>query len=203
MTGETGSDPEPDRDFKFYSFFCYARNVVISQGFQEEIEWCQNRMFDQITSDEFLVQYRFAVFSSSGLNNKVVMKIQDAFDTTNKAGMNAFETIPNRRMREAIVWMQTRYREVFRDLKLQKTDADKIQFLQGLKQIGPKESRHLARNLGIDCIKPDRHMDRMAEHWGYASPDAMCMAVQKYEKERLGVIDVILWRYTVLTGEYE
>jgi hypothetical protein len=196
-------DVEPDIDFKFYSFFCYARNVVISQGFQWEIEWCQNRQFNLITSDEFLIQYRFAVFSSSGLNNKVVTKIQDAFDAANKAGTNAFETIPNRRMREAVMWMQPRYREVFRDLKLQPTDADKIQFLQGLKQIGPKESRHLARNLGIDCVKPDRHMERMAEHWGYKNPDEMCMTVQKYEQERLGVIDVILWRYCNLTGEYE
>lgn len=197
------TDTIPDRNSALYSFFCLARNVVISQGYDGEIEWCQNRDFSRITADEFLTQYRFAVFSSSGLNYKVAKKIEAAFDTANKAGPNAFETIPNRRMREAIVFMYPRYREVFRDLKLLKTDAEKITFLQGLKQIGPKESRHLARNLGIDCCKPDRHMDRLAEHWGYANPDAMCTTIQKFEDERLGVIDVILWRYCTLTGEYE
>jgi len=196
-------DGTKDRDWTFYAFFCYARNFVISHGYDREIEWCKNRTFDQITSDEFRAQYRFAVFSSSGLSNKVVQKIEAAFDAANEAGLNAFETIPNRRMRAAIMWMYPHYHEVFRDLKLLKTDAEKIQFLQGLMQIGPKESRHLARNLGINCVKPDRHMERMAEHWGYQNPDAMCFAVQGYEQERLGVIDVILWRYGNLTGEYE
>lgn len=186
-----------------YHHFLKARDALISHGYGDEIEWCQNRFFDQMTADEFLVQYRFAVFSSSGLNNKVVEKMEAAFDAAYHDGLNAFETIPNRRMRKAIMDMYPRYKEVFAELKRKPTDEQKIEYLNTLPQIGKKEKFHLARNLGINCVKPDIHMDRLAESFDFKTPLEMCQKIQEYEDERLGVIDVILWRYCHLTGEYQ
>ena len=66
---------------------------------------------------------------------------------------------------------------------------------------------HLARNLGIDTVKPDRHLIKLTEHFGYSSPLEMCKDIQAnlnggmfLTKEKLGTIDVILWRSMNLTG---
>lgn len=189
-------------DDQLYAFFNKARNLVISAEYGYEIEWCQNRHFELITDREFLQEYIFAVFSSSGLNNRVVRGMMDRFEDAMAKGENAFDTIKNRRMKAAIMDMVPKYRSVFAALQVHPTDDDKIEFLGTLKQIGKKEKYHLARNLGINCVKPDLHMDRLAEEWGYKTPLDLANEIQKHENERLGVIDVILWRYCHLTGEY-
>jgi len=65
---------------------------------------------------------------------------------------------------------------------------------------GPITKYHLARNLGVDCVKPDRHLARLAERFGYGTPDAMCRAIQDELGGRLGTIDAVLWRYCNLRG---
>ncbi len=80
--------------------------------------------------------------------------------------------------------------------------------------MGPKTARHFARNLGIDCVKPDIWMDRLAYKYGFYEndgkilyPERMCKSIQEQLPQfgvpyyRIGTIDVILWRYCVLTGE--
>jgi thermostable 8-oxoguanine DNA glycosylase len=183
-------------------FFIRAYSEVVERGYLEEIMWCRNRRFSDITPLDFLDQYMFAVFSSSGLNNQVVQKQMDKFTKAVHDGENAFDTIKNRRMKDAIVRMWTAYPHIFEILKSKKTDFDKIEYLETLQQIGPKEKLHLARNLGIDCVKPDRHMLKLAEKFEYATPDEMCRDIQRNLPipERIGVIDVILWRYCNLIG---
>ena len=186
------------------SFFDYALFYVTDQGFQEEVEWCQNRDFSKITPLEFLNEYMFAVFSSSGLNYNVVRKSMDAFLKSFKDGENAFETIKNHRMKDAITRMWVAYEQTFEMLKSKSTDEDKIEYLATLRQIGKKEKYHLARNLGLNCVKPDRHMDRLAERWEFSTPLLMCQEIQKRRPEfRMGTIDVVLWRYCNLTGKVE
>ncbi len=46
--------------------------------------------------------------------------------------------------------------------------------LCGLPYMGPATSRHLAKNLGVDVAKPDRHLVRVAEAVGYDSPALLC-----------------------------
>lgn len=183
-------------------FFIRAYGEVGERGYLEEVEWCRNRRFSEITPEEFLAQYIFAVFSSSGLNNQVVQRQMDKFDQAVRDGESAFDTIKNRRMKAAIMEMWTKYHQIFETLKSRKTDFGKIEYLETLKQIGPKEKFHLARNLGIDCVKPDRHMLKLAEKFEYATPDDMCHDIQRNLPlpERIGVIDVILWRYCNLIG---
>ena len=81
------------------------------------------------------------------------------------------------------------------------TDLE-ICYLDTLPMIGPVTRYHLARNIGIDCVKPDRHLIRLASEAGYEMKDpqkgveAMCRDIQKDigDAEKLGTIDVVLWR---------
>jgi endonuclease III len=72
--------------------------------------------------------------------------------------------------------------------------------LAELPYIGKVTCFHLGRNVGLlDCVKPDLHFVRMAEHWGFADCTKMCESMQTWleeetgEKLPLGVIDLILW----------
>lgn len=68
--------------------------------------------------------------------------------------------------------------------------------LDGIEQlpgIGPITKFHLARNLGFDCVKPDLHLVRLAEHFEFADPLAMCSYLSGLHDERVGVIDLVLF----------
>ena len=69
--------------------------------------------------------------------------------------------------------------------------------------LGPVTSIHLAKNLGIDAVKPDRHLCRIASAVGYSDPTDMCMVIQRYTNDRLALIDLVLWRFATLDSDYE
>jgi hypothetical protein len=76
----------------------------------------------------------------------------------------------------------------FRDAELSSPEA-----LQRLPWIGPVTRYHLARNVGLlECVKPDLHLARMAEHWGYPGCLEMCEDLRP-EGMPLGIVDLVLW----------
>jgi hypothetical protein len=186
-------------------FYHKARLFVIKEGFSDEIKWCRERYFKNIDKKEFAFEYTFAVLASSGLREQVVRKNYNKFLDAGKEGKSPFATVNNQRQRNALIHVWSDLDKIFKTLKMQLMDEEKIEYLDTLPQIGPKAKYHLARNLGIDCVKPDRHMERLAENFHYPTPLAMCEDIQRQliEQERVGVIDVILWRYCNLTGEFE
>lgn len=65
--------------------------------------------------------------------------------------------------------------------------------IEALPGIGPITKYHLARNMGFDVIKPDRHLVRLAERFRFESPEAMCAYLSGLHDERIGVVDLILF----------
>jgi hypothetical protein len=73
--------------------------------------------------------------------------------------------------------------------------ANPIAELQVIPFIGPTTAWHLAKNLGFDSAKPDRHLVRAAAALGFGSPLALCESVSQMFNEQVKVVDLILWRY--------
>ena len=182
--------------------FIAATNRVENAGYGGEIQWCRDvPPVDTLSPDRLATEYTFAVFCSSGLKEQVSRKHFNAFmDRKNRGDQNPFDLIFNRRMKDAIIHMWAHSETIFKKLMMQPSDGTKIEYLATLQQIGKKEKYHLARNIGIDCVKPDRHMERLAAYFGFKTPLEMCIEIQKTIPERLGVIDVILWRDCNLYG---
>ncbi|TPG49278.1 hypothetical protein EAH89_21445 [Roseomonas nepalensis] len=67
--------------------------------------------------------------------------------------------------------------------------------LRLLPHIGEVTVWHLAKNLGFDVAKPDRHLVRMAHAHGFSDPHTFCAALAQATGERVRVIDLMLWRY--------
>jgi hypothetical protein len=67
--------------------------------------------------------------------------------------------------------------------------------LMTLPWIGKITCWHLAKVLGVDCVKPDVHLQRAATAAGYATPRELCEALRDATGDRLTVLDSVLWRY--------
>lgn len=71
-------------------------------------------------------------------------------------------------------------------------------FLLELPYIGPITWRHLAKNLGVQVAKADRHLTRFAENCGRSSVDALCSEISSWLGDPVAVVDIVLWRWSVL-----
>ena len=67
---------------------------------------------------------------------------------------------------------------------------DQLTYLETLPHIGPITKYHLAKNLGIDVIKPDRHLVRIAKSYGM-DPLEMCKKLKRETGHTLVVIDMV------------
>ena len=77
------------------------------------------------------------------------------------------------------------------------------ELLQDLPFIGPVTRYHLARNIGLlECVKPDLHLVRMADHWGYPDCISMCEDVRP-DGMPLGIVDLIFWYAASTFGTIE
>jgi hypothetical protein len=83
-----------------------------------------------------------------------------------------------------------------------KMSSDPVAALQALPFIGPATACHLAKNLGCNIAKPDRHLRRIAIVAGYRSPADLCDAIARFTGEAPAVIDSVLWRYGTLVRGY-
>jgi hypothetical protein len=171
--------------------FYQAYDTVCQRGYSDEIEYVRNiKRFEDQDAVTFFQEYVWVVLNA-GMKEQVARGIYDRY--MEKLDI---EEINHPGKRKGIHRATLEYETWFDGLQ---KAQDKIQFCESLPWIGPITKYHLARNIGIDTVKPDRHLVRLAATYGYDSPLKLCTEIQKTVGERLGVIDVILWRYCNLT----
>jgi len=145
------------------------------------------RRLEDITPMDFFYEYVYVVLNS-GMNNKIAEKMY------RKLLSEGSKTVNHLGKRKAIIRAQIHYKWWFRQLKSCATVNEKLDFLETLPWIGPITKHHLARNLGIDVAKPDRHLQRIAKHFEYFDVQKMCNNLSLTTGDRIGTVDVILWR---------
>jgi hypothetical protein len=175
------------------NFFKTAEQYV-KTNFNDEMLKVDNRRFEDQNAEGFLRQCIYVVVNS-GMPNQVAAKILERFY---ESGSNP-NTIGHPNKRKAITQAPLNYKEWFEALQ---SSNDKIEYLESLPMMGPTIKYHLARNMGIDCAKPDRHLKRLAERFGYSEVQTMCEELAKESGYRIGTVDVILWRYCNMQPDY-
>lgn len=85
---------------------------------------------------------------------------------------------------------------------MEQITSNGVSFLETFPYIGPVTAYHLAKNIGLDVVKPDRHLVRLAASAGYPSPLALCEDIATVLGERLGVVDLVLWRFATQCERY-
>jgi hypothetical protein len=79
-----------------------------------------------------------------------------------------------------------------------KLSEDPITELQAFPFIGPTTSWHLAKNLGLNVAKNDRHLARLANVCGFSDAQELCDVISDATGELSNVVDVVLWRFATL-----
>jgi len=150
----------------------------------EVVEDVRRRRFEDQNEQTFLRQYVYVVLNT-GMLNQVAEKM---FTKWLKEGS---ESVRNQAKRNAIKKVQ---KDISMWWDLLQSSENKLAVLSLLPFIGPVTKYHLARNLGLDTAKPDRHLTRLAEHFDFPDVQSMCEALASKVGERIGVVDLILWR---------
>lgn len=192
-----------------------ARKAVISSGYSDEVQWQRDLLKDDFDIQDLMKEAAWVILCS-GFNEKVVRKkfsyISLCFydwESSVKISENrslciqtAAHGFSNVAKLSAIASVADILNEIgFKDFK-DKVKKDPFSTLQLFPFIGPVTSIHLAKNLGVDCVKPDVHMVRLAELYKFKSPLHLCRKIADHTGDSLAVIDIILWRYCTLNRQY-
>lgn len=193
-----------------------AREVVVGAGFGRELDWQDSRDFSVVTESEFLAEAAWVVLSA-GLSERVVHRvfgsISQSFCQWNSASaivsrrrscvaqaMKVFAHKPKIRAIAEIAAQVNQHG--FARIK-REVEALGVERLSELPFIGPVTSFHLAKNLGLDVVKPDRHLVRLAKAAQVADPYALCSMIAAWTGDRMATVDLILWRFATLERNYE
>lgn len=192
-------------------FYENARKKVIESGFAHEREW-QDRVLAKSFTEQDLLREAAWVILCSGFREAYVAKIFGYISLVCIEWENAGEIVKNRDMIkqlifdvfkntvkvEAILSLAGKVAELGFDEIKKKIQDSPTEYLQLFQMIGPVTSKHLAKNLGFNIAKNDRHLIRIADENGYSSVEKFCAKLSKIVDESIAVIDITLWRYGVL-----
>jgi len=206
-------------DFCFRSKLACAYRVakrhVLKAGFHGEVEWQTRRKLEDISEQDFLREAAWVVLSS-GMRESVIrthfadldssflsFRSASLIDSSRKScRRQALELFNHRGKVDAILSIarhvsKVGFEEVVRELKIKPID-----YLLQFAYLGPATARHLAKNLGVKIVKPDRHLQRVSSFFGYRSPDSMCSAIASIVPDDVSVIDLVIWRFATLDKNY-
>ncbi len=181
------------------NYYDKARSYVLATQYRREVEWCETRPpLETLDGYDFFCEYVWVVLSA-GMQSQVAEKIFHRY--LENIG-NPEKAINHLKKRDAVESAILNYPIWLKTVKSLKTDAERVEYLDTLPFIGKITKFHLARNIGIECVKPDIWLVRVAKHFGYPTPLDLCEYIKKSIGENLGVIDVVIWRYCNLTRDY-
>jgi len=188
--------------------FKEASNYIQLAGLNKEIEWQRNACLENITESDLLRETAWVILCS-GFRESVVRRIFDhislcfcdwesahtILDSRPGCLIAAHEVFRNKAKLEAIMSVaiyidKHGFNRVKRSIII-----NPIEELIKLPYIGPITVWHLAKNLGYDVAKPDRHLVRLSSNLGFESVTDFCGAISRVSGEATKVVDLIVWRY--------
>jgi hypothetical protein len=193
---------------KAVEFYKVAKQHLNDAGFQAEIQWQAQCSLREFTESDLLREAAWVVLCT-GFRESFVRTcfsfISICFCEWESAAVicenadlcraTALSKFGNMRKIEAIInaakYVRSTGFDIYRTAILQ----DPIPALRRLPYIGGVTAFHLAKNLGADLAKPDRHLSRLAAAQGFYDAHALCSAIAQATGDPRNVIDLILWRY--------
>jgi len=195
----------------FAGLWFFAYNYCKDNGVtDEEIEWWRNfPKPHEIKEEIFLAELAWCIYNS-GMKEAVVRskwpKLENAFmgfypnlvvKHKEKCLDKALAVFNHRAKAEAVI---AGAEKIMEDMplvdKLAPMSEDEVlQYFESYRFIGKITRYHLARNVGYDVVKPDRHLVRLAKFCGFEDPIELVESISKATGERKMFIDYILWRW--------
>lgn len=188
-----------------------AKQLVISAGYANEIDWQEGVRFDDLTEAKFLREYCWVVFSS-GFRESVLRKkfadLTKSFSSLTSASEITANRASCRRAALKVFGHQGKVHAVLdtcKQIHLDGFDSIRdqlrvggVEFIDRLPFMGPATSYHFAKNIGLNVVKPDRHLVRIANAAGFASPHDFCESINAVVGDPISVVDIVVWRFATL-----
>lgn len=178
------------------------RRLLKDSGYGREWDWSQS--LSAPASSDDLADEAIWVILNSGMKNQIARNIADRLYPALKRGRSASTVFRHEGKAQAIdgIWLNRQaYFEAF--MALPADPELQVAWCGSLPWIGAITSWHLAKNLGVDTIKPDRHIARLCgfENWEAADPVNVVDAAHRLFKpiheatgDRYATIDLVVWR---------
>ena len=175
-------------------------------GYKSEWEWAQS-VCPPKTADDFAAQAIWIV-CCSGFREQAARVTEGKVFKALAAGGSATEVFPSSGKGRAIDTLWANRHRYFADFQaLLARDAPAEEVIEWivkakLPYVGGGILRyHFAKNLGISCAKPDRHVARLAEvpedghpEKNYHAVMALCRRLADATGDKVGTVDLVLWR---------
>lgn len=162
--------------------------AVVGCGYGHEIDWTESLELC-IDADTFAMEYCWVVLNA-GMKEQVARGIWDRLRPLLEAGQSLESHFRHMGKREALEtgWSN---RAAYFDAWVRSEHS--IDYLETLPWIGPVTKFHLAKNLGLQFCKPDRHLMRIADAHD-TTPAKLCEEVSAATGDRITTVDMVLWR---------
>ena len=190
------------------SVYRLAENYVTKSGFRGEIDWQRNTAAENVSESDFLREIAWVILCS-GFRERTIRRMFDYLSLCFcdwESAKSIVESDPSCRIAARVLFNHNiklsaitnaayRVNRIgFPQLK-QAILNDPIHELQRFQYIGPVTVLHLAKNLGFDVAKPDRHLSRVSSRLGFKNTFHFCRELSRLTGEPVRVIDIVLWRY--------
>jgi hypothetical protein len=200
---------------KLAKAYFVVKRYVIERGYSKEIDWQDSIEFNEISTQYFLREYAWVVLSS-GMSEKVIAKIfplisiffkgWEDLDYINKnkdliikKSLSVFNNkLKIKAILDTSIFISQNEFLMIKD----RIKNQNVSYLISFPFIGKATCYHLAKNLGLTFVKPDRHLVRISQRIGFKTPEELCMYLSAYISEKVQVIDLVLWRYATLDKNY-
>jgi hypothetical protein len=205
----------PSRDDRLAHAYLTAKENILQLGYAQEVDWQHDADLGKVTESSFLKEAAWVILCA-GFNEAVIRKkfraVSHAFlDWTSASRIlaerercrrEALQVFRSARKISAIIQVvQVVQNQGFTQIS-RRLHEDPAHFIQTLPYMGAVTSLHLAKNLGIPAVKPDRHLMRLAAAARCASPQELCERISGVVGDKIAVIDLVLWRYATLNHDY-
>ncbi len=164
------------------------KEAVIKNGYEHDITWSEN-LKPCDNSADFFLHYLFVV-CNSGMKAQIARVIYQNILQAIVDGKDISKVF-NHKLKVKAIKIVLKHQGMFFDLY--QNARDKLDFLETMPHIGPITKYHLAKDLGVETIKPDRHLVRIAKMYD-TDPFKLCEKLKKESGHKLLTVDVVLWR---------
>ncbi|MCK5611819.1 hypothetical protein KAR91_58660 [Candidatus Pacearchaeota archaeon] len=164
------------------------KQAIIDRGYSSEIDWAED--VEQCTDSATFCQQFIFIVCNSGMKNQIAVQIYKKILQAIIDGVDISEVFGHKGKVSAIkdvIKNQTKY---FTGYCL---SEDKLEFCKSLPWIGDITKYHLYKNLGGDCVKPDRHLVRIAKKYGIDCFE-MCQKLSDRIGDKVRTVDLVIWR---------
>jgi hypothetical protein len=196
--------------------YLYIKKIVINEGYEDEIAWQSSLSLDDLDESTFLRELAWVILSS-GMRETIIRRLfgdisrcffywsssRDIAAYKEQCFNEAIKYFNNRHKILAITNAAVRLNNLnFKCFKVELYN-NPLEVLQEFSYVGPITVYHLAKNIGLQFAKPDRHLVRISAISGYSDVQAFCEDIANQVGDSIPVVDLVLWRFATLDKNYE